>query len=637
VHLVPDAEGLEGLAAALRRRRGLGFLKLTPSHVRLLGQQLTAEDLAGSCGALVVGGEALAAEDLAAWRQNAPETVVFNEYGPTETVVGCSVHARPVAELAPGPVPIGRPAPYARIHLFAADLQPVPLGSLGELCVGGPALARGYAQRPEATAAVFIPDPFSAAGERLYRTGDLARYRPDGVLEYFGRIDHQVKIRGFRIELGEIEETLLEHRQVREAVVLAQDFAPGDRRLVAHVTTAADDVQVDELRLFLGEKLPGYMIPAAFSFHDALPLTANGKIDRDALGRQRLGEREVKHSVAPRDETELQLVRAWEEVLGTSGVGVTDSFFDLGGHSLLAVRLLAQIEEIFGRRISLSTLFQGPTIEQLAVFLRAGAQEEQGNPILVSIQALGTRPPFFCVHAVGGTVFSFLDLSRQLGPEQPFYGLQSPDPAAMVETIEEMAASYIDAIRQVQPTGPYSLGGWSMGAVVAFEMARQLRGRGETIRLLAMIDAPQPPDGSRVESSDRAELLAGFALDLTGRELPISIPELRRLEPGEQLARVLDLARQTGALPASSSGSHLTDLFETFQRNLRALTDFRPGVYEGTAEWFRAAASQAQGPATGWTDFVTGGLTVHAIPGDHYSILRPPYVEALAQRIGRMS
>jgi amino acid adenylation domain-containing protein len=555
-----------------------------------------------------------------------------NLYGPTEASVDVTVwHCRRGGMQAT--VPIGRPIANTRIHLLDPAGRPLPIGVAGELHIGGVNVGRGYLDRPDLTAERFGPDAFAGEpGARLYHTGDLARLLADGVIEFLGRLDHQVKIRGFRIELGEIEATLCEHPQVREAVVLVQDYAHGDRRLVAHVTAAQDGVQVDDLRLFLSGKLPGYMVPAAFAFHEMLPLNANGKIDRNALGRQRLGELAVKRGVAPRDEVELQLVRACEEVLGIADVGVTDNFFDLGGHSLLAVRLLAQIEEIFGRRISLTTLFQGPTIEQLAMVLRAGAQEEQRKPIVVAIQPRGARLPFFCVHAVGGTVFSFLDLARRLGPEQPFYGLQSPDLSVMAETVEEMAASYIDAIRQVQPAGPYALGGWSMGAVVAFEMARQLHGRGETVELVAMIDAPQPP-GGRADSADGAELLAGFARDLTGRDLPLPIVELRRLEPGEQLARVLDLARETGALPASSSGSQLTDLFETFRRNLGALATFRPGVFAGAVEWFRASATQAQEPETGWTDFVTGGLTICSIPGDHYSILRSPHVEELALRL----
>ncbi len=526
--------------------------------------------------------------------------------------------------------------PYARIRLLDHSLQPVALGAVGELSVGGPGLARGYLGRPDVTAERFVPDPTGEAGERLYRTGDLARHRADGVLEYLGRADHQVKIRGFRIEPGEIEAALAEHPRVREAAVLARDFAPGDRRLVAHVAAEAGDLAAEELRGFLGEKLPAYMVPAAFAFHGELPLSANGKVDRAALALwQRFEEQVAKGGGAPRDETELVLVRIWEEVLGIPEVGVADNFFDLGGHSLLAVRLLAEIEERLGRHLSLTTLFQGPTVEQLAAFLRGGGAEEARRPIVVPIQTQGGKRPFFCVHAVGGNVFSFLELARRLGPEQPFYGLQSPEPAAMAETVEEMAASYVDAIRQVQPVGPYALGGWSMGAVVAFEMARQLRAMGETVRPLVMIDAPQPPAGQTVESVDRADLVAGFARELTGRELPIEPAELRRLGPAEQFAAVLALAKESGALPASSAAAQLTELFEIFRRNLAALAAFRPGVYEGAIDWYRASATREQEPEEGWAALAAGGLAVHLVPGDHYSILRVPQVAELAAQLRR--
>ena len=375
VELVPEALGVEGLGAALERRRDLSLLKLTPAHLEVLSQLVPADLAAGSARALVIGGEALLAEHLTFWREHAPATRLFNEYGPTEAVVGCSVYeatGRDASDFGSGAVPIGRPISNARLYVLDSELNPVPAYVAGELYVGGDGLARGYLNRPDLTAEKFIPDPYSAdPGARMYRTGDLARHLPSGELEYLGRADSQVKIRGFRVELGEVEAVIGSHPDVREAAATAREDSAGDRRLVAYVVAEqGSGLQPEALREYLGEKLPDYMIPSAFLMLDALPLTSNGKLDRKALPAPEglRPQLEVVYA-APQTEDELTIATIWREALGLERVGIEDNFFDLGGHSLLLVRVSRKLQEAFGRDVPVIELFKHPTISKLVQYL----------------------------------------------------------------------------------------------------------------------------------------------------------------------------------------------------------------------------------------------------------------------------
>ncbi len=321
---------------------------------------------------LIPTGEALTPELCRLWLQFYPTIPLMNAYGPTECSDDVTHH--PIA--APPPahairVPIGRPIANLRIHVLDARLEPAPIGVAGELYVGGAGVGRGYLNDAGRTAESFVPDPFGdTPGGRMYRTGDLGRYLPDGTIEFLGRVDQQVKIRGFRIEAGEIEMVLRRHPGVTHALVLAREDTPGDPRLVAYLVA---DPQPDtaELAGFLKQRLPAYMVPAAFVLLEALPLTPNGKVDRRALpapAYSRAGRADVPRT--PRDEVERRLVAIWQRVLDVQPIGVDDDFFELGGHSILAVRLMAQIEQAFGRRLPLATLFERTTIEQLAQLLR---------------------------------------------------------------------------------------------------------------------------------------------------------------------------------------------------------------------------------------------------------------------------
>ncbi len=423
-------------------------------------------------------------------------TRLIHSYGVTEATIDSTYFEGPIeaGEGARG-VPIGRPFANMRMYVLDTMGQPVPIGVAGELCIGGEGLAQGYLNRPELTAKAFVPNPFQAEA-RLYKTGDWARYLPDGSLELLGRRDHQVKLRGFRVELGEVEAALGRAVSLRQSAVVIREDVPGMQRLIAYLVLDSDaDVSPDALRHRLGDMLPDYMVPSECVYLPALPLTPNGKVDRAALpvpdtNRQRRDDTYV----APRDDIERQLQAIWQTNLGVQPIGVTDHFFDLGGYSLLAAKLFRDIRHVFGQNLPLATLFQAPTIQALAQWLRQDQPSASWSP-LVALQTEGSQPPLFCVHPGGGNVLTYRDLAIHLGPDQPVYALQArglDGQQTPFTSVEEMAAYYVNAVRDVQPGGPYYLGGLSAGGDIAWEMALQLQAQGEEVALLVLFDTYGP-------------------------------------------------------------------------------------------------------------------------------------------------
>jgi acyl-coenzyme A synthetase/AMP-(fatty) acid ligase len=369
VVLLPESSGVDALCSVLRRNAQFSLVKLTPSHLTALALILSPQDAYGATGRLIVGGEAMGGRDLVFWATYAPHTVVVNEYGPTETVVGCCVYEVSAKDTSSEAIPIGRPIANTRVYVLDRRRQLVPIGVAGELYVGGAGVGRGYVNRPELTAERFIPDPFdSTPGGRLYRTGDLVRWRGDGNLEFLGRVDDQVKIRGFRIEPGEVEAALVAFPGVTGAAVVARKDGAGDRRLVGYfVSERVPPPGPTELRAFLAQRLPDYMVPSAFVVLDALPLTPNGKIDRRALPAPDTARPALEGAyAAPSTETERILAEIWAEILGLEQVGVHDNFFELGGHSLLATQVISRTREAFSFPLPLSRLFDTPTVAGLA-------------------------------------------------------------------------------------------------------------------------------------------------------------------------------------------------------------------------------------------------------------------------------
>ena len=499
------------LVRHLLRLSGLpdaGRVTLVSTVPSTLAELLRLDSLPPSVQTVTLVGEPLPArlaEDL--YRLPTIQRV-WNVYGPTEDTVYSTFSLVP--REVPGPPAIGRPIVGGRVHLLDPELRLVPLGSCGEIYLGGQGLARGYLGRLDLTAERFVPDPFGAEpGGRLYRTGDLGSYRPDGEIEYLGRVDQQVKVRGMRIEPGEIEAVLARYPGVAEAAVVVQARRTGPQLVAFYAPREGQNVSMTRLRLFLQSELPSYMVPARILPLESLPVTPNGKTDRKYLAALPVEEAGAEaEMVAPRTRMELELRQVWEEVLQVTPVSVTDNFFALGGNSLLAICLLVCVRERFGRDLPVPVLLQAPTIEQLARILEEDAPRP-GHPCLVSLHPGGCKAPLYLIHdGAGGNIFRLVALARVLGemdPERPVWGLQAKglmgEGGPPLETVEEMAEHYIEAIRSQQPAGPYHLGGYVMSGLIAYEMALRLHDRGEQVGLVAMIDAPPRP-ASRLPAVD---------------------------------------------------------------------------------------------------------------------------------------
>ena len=640
--LVREDPTLEALTAALRAG-DFSLVKLTPAHLEALSHKLPAEQSGLLTRTFVIGGEALLGENLGFWRKQNPGVRLINEYGPTEATVGCCVYEVPPGMVPASAVPIGRPIANVRLYVLDRNLQPVPIGVPGELYIAGDGLALGYHRRPELTAERFIQDPFSSEPEaRMYKTGDLVRYRPDGNLVFLGRLDDQVKIRGFRVELNEIEAALVGHPGIREAAVIASEGAPGDRRLVAYVVTRQARTLTElQVRSFIKQRLPDYMLPARYVFLESLPLTSNGKVDRRALPPP--GQRDETRAEpldAPRDALELQLVKVWEEVLRAKPIGIKEDFFELGGNSLLAIRMLARLEKALNTKITLATLMFAPTVERLAGMLRD--PNSLKRPQVFGIQPDGFRPPIFCVGA--GPLFR--TLANRLGIDQPFLGVPLPDINALPTPycLEDIAAHCVQTLLQVQPEGPYFLGGWSDAGVMAYEMAQQLQQRGETVALVVLFDAEN--QGHRPDVSSSFES-ARKRIHFLGQWLRLQCRTLWSFKPRELATHVrhrlaFRLAWLRGLAWGMAYRIHLRSGW-SFQHGLHnieyvslfASKNYHPRPYDGRVLLFRRAhrpIGQYRDPEYGWGG-IASRLEIHEVPGNHIDMFLEPNVQAMADKL----
>ncbi|NER24032.1 MAG: amino acid adenylation domain-containing protein [Symploca sp. SIO1C2] len=559
-------------------------------------------------------------------------------------------------------IPYGKPMENQRFYVLNKSMQPTPTWVSGELYIGGIGLAKGYWQDEEKTKNSFITHPVTQ--KRLYKTGDLGRYLPGGEIEFLGREDFQVKINGYRIELGEVEGALKQHPAVKEAVVnsynnqLVAYVVPQQGLIGNNLINSLEASQPGggyksistEMRKYLKQKLPSYMVPNECLSLETLPLTANGKVDRKALPIPDTAKSPSKIiDVAPRTTIELQLTQIWSDVLNLTSVGVQDDFFELGGHSLIAVRLMSLIQQQFQINLPLATLFQSPTIEQLAVVLGSDSSTKLWSP-LVAIQPNGSLPPFFCVAGAGGNVLYFHHLARYLGRNQPFYGLQAQGldgETKPLETMEEIADQYIKAIQTVQPVGPYFLGGHSFGGEVAFEMANQLQAQRQSVALVAILDTPAPiPElNPKVDFSnwDNAMWIcdiAGIIEELVGENLQISNQALASLTPDQQIHYFKQQLEMVGVLPPKADIKLVRGLLEIYRT--QAQIDYLPHNTSGTSiTLFRAQEVNSEqendhlsyDPAWGWNQFSDSEVEIHTIPGTHISIMTEPHVKILAEKL----
>jgi amino acid adenylation domain-containing protein len=445
---------------------------------------------------LLAGGDVLAPEAVARTLQLLPAgAVLVNGYGPTEGTTFTCCHRMEAGSSVEGTVPIGKPIANTRVYITDQGGALVPRGVPGELVIGGDGLALGYLGDPALTATRFVPDRFGPDPEgRLYRTGDRARWRPDGSIEFLGRIDRQVKVRGFRIEPEAVERAFLEHPAVREAFVVPQDVPEG-RRLLAYVTPSLDEYTTAHVRDDLRQRLAPYELPSVIISLDTIPLNANGKLEKSALPPPTSELSSTRGDVPTTvDALEQQLLETWREVLGVPALGPEDDFFDSGGHSLLAVSLFARIEQDTGVRLPLSTIFEAPTVRELEKVLRSNGWDVPGQP-LASLTVTGSKVPLFFVTAGDGNSVGFGTLARRLGPDQPFYALQprGMDGRRVIDVgVTTLARRYVRDIRSIQAHGPYILGGRCFGTLVAFEMTRIIEAAGEQVSLLIALDSVGP-------------------------------------------------------------------------------------------------------------------------------------------------
>jgi len=601
-------------ARQLRERRIDALFLTTALFNRLVAH---SPDMFADVGTVIVGGEALDPAAVAKGLGGRAPRRLLNGYGPTESTTFATFHEIAPEDLARRAIPIGRPIGNTTAWVLDAAMAPVAPGVAGELYLGGDGLALGYLRRPELDAERFVASPF-APGERLYRTGDRVRQRADGAIDFLGRLDAQLKIRGFRIEPGEIEAQLNAHETVGGSLVLADGDNAESRRLLAYVVPAAGrTVDAVALRDFLKSRLPEYMLPALVLPLPAWPLTPNGKIDRGALPRpsgEALPVARARQMVAPRNQTELHLCKIWEYVLGVSEVGVTDDFFALGGHSLLAVTMFDAVERLFGRRLPMDTLwYEGGTIETLARILRQDT-EMVSWPTLVAMQTQGDRAPLFCVHTMGGNLFHYHDLVGALGPDQPVYGLQARGVYGRESprtTVEAIAADCIEAMRRVQPAGPYRIAGFSSGGVVAYEMARQLAAAGEPAGTVVLVDTfmPEAAVRSRLREAVRAMLRFDSARELQERFYHLVLHGLG-----------LDRLRALVQIGEAQRWAHWS---------------YVPRACATTIHLFVAEENEKAGhsPARRLRPLLGEHLVTHILPGSHGSMVRYPHVEQLAAQL----
>jgi amino acid adenylation domain-containing protein len=585
---------------------------------------------------LLAGGDVLPIATVSRVKEQHPGLTLINGYGPTETTTFACTRLITSQDLVAERIPIGSPIANTRAYVLDGCLSPVPVGVLGELYIGGVGLARGYLGRPGLTAERFIACPFGPPGERMYRTGDLARWRPDGALDFLGRADSQVKIRGFRIEPGEIEAALTAIDGVAQAVVIPREIA-GDTRLVAYLV-AQPGVTLPaaaSLRATLAAHLPDYMLPAAFVVLDALPLTANGKLDRELLP---MPKRTAPGKAPPLTKTEHRLAEIWKSILGLDEIEKTADFFALGGHSLLALRLLALVEKEFGRRIGLAALFKSPSIESFALVVESGDERRFDFRQVVRLYPESARPQIFGINSTG----AYYLLAKLLGPERPLTALQLFDPSyprkCMPESIEQIAAEYVQLIRRLQPSGPYCLLGWCVGGILALEVAQQLVAANEEVSFLAVIDT-WAPSHHRRDGRFRSVLANGSYR--VQKRLPVIVADLAKvvaretrlttfLADHQNVARfILRFRRSPHKLRAADYDLWLACYLSA------AAKKYQPKAFPGRIHIFQSAMAPKGlviDDMMGWA-FAAGGIEPTIIEGDHFSIFRPPGVSRMARKI----
>jgi arthrofactin-type cyclic lipopeptide synthetase C len=608
---------------------------------------------------VVVGGEKLSTKSIVGctWLQE-KGLEFLNTYGPSETTITASLHSVSLGEQED--IPIGHPIANAQIYILDDQQRPVPVGVVGELYIGGAGVGRGYLNRAHLTAERFLPDAHSREpGARVYRTGDLARYRSDGNIEFLGRNDFQVKIRGFRVELREIEARLAQYPGIQEAVVLARDDTTGDRRLVAYYKTTLPgsgrndevarptaekmpaygrSIDTELLRSHLLEMLPMYMVPAAYVELTSWPLTPNGKVDRKALPEPGSGAYVSREFEAPLGETEEAVARIWSEVLGVERVGRRDDFFELGGHSLLAVTLIERMRRA-GFDATVQKLITTPGFASFVSTLPLSAPVATSATGIVDIRAAGTQRPLFLLPELGGQGTYFSLLGAEIDAGIPVYGLTAiPVDELQPTTMEGLATHMLGLIRQVQPFGPYRLAGWSIGGLLAYEIAMQIVGQDQKVEFLGVFDQEVPQDGGAPSTTLQEFLityLPAFNKGSLTKEEMTTLDELKRLAKTEDFETVVRRCQELGVLPWARGTHHFQKFVQRMMTYEAAMTNYVLQPISVPIDIF-TASEQPPGtpPFLGWEAILPKTqIRLTRIPGNHTSMMTAPYVRDLGRAV----
>ncbi|WP_010099277.1 non-ribosomal peptide synthetase [Ornithinibacillus scapharcae] len=582
---------------------------------------------------VICSGEELTKEIQDKFYKHYRDKSLFNLYGPTEASIDVTYYEcekdSPYSK-----IPIGKPIANTKIYILDHHLNPVPIGVPGELYIGGVGLAKGYLKRKEQTLASFITHPNTQ--ERLYKSGDLARYRLDGNIEYLGRIDHQVKLRGNRIELGEIESVLRQIEDVKDSVVHVFTHSDGEQALVAYLV-ASNELDFSVIRSELKDKIPSYMLPSHYMTIKEIPRTSSGKVNRKGLPKLETNRSSLSTKLIPaRDDIEKKLVEMWQEGLNVNPIGITDDFFELGGQSLLALRVMMKINNEFDKELPLSVFFErGRTIEGMATLLRS--KEDVHSPTIIPLNNVTGDLNMFMVHPHGGHVFSYERLAHYLEKHKiGLYGVRAKGLQIGEEPfqdIQEMAKFYISKMKEVKPMGPYHIGGWCMGGLISFEMARQLLRDGEEV--FVSIISSSIVQGIRQDLVEDDLALMNYAIS-QGR-IELSRDELRDLSPEDQLKAMLEVGVEQNVIRNDISNlEQAKTLYKLYKYHRTAVLNYQAQQIDNNLSIYKALenhlADSAQGDL-GWGQVTKKNVYVTEIPGTHYTMLAEPNARVVAEKL----
>lgn len=633
-------EGLSDLAAWLIKEE-ITIYHSVPTVYRHFTDSLNGDEKFPKLRCIDLGGEIVYRNDVDRCRKHfAPNCILVNHLAATELSVIAQYPITATTEITSDPVPVGYISEGTEITLIGDDGKEVSQGEVGEIVIKSEYLSPGYWHKPELTNTLFSQDPFT--NTRCYYTSDLGRLRTDGLLEYLGRKDFRIKLRGHSIEAAEIETALLAIEKVKASIVTALDDNYGQKHLVAYLVTEQSLLPID-LREALATKLPDYMIPNLYIFLDTLPLTPNGKVDRAALPTPAWQQRATS-KVLPRNELETHLTKIWAEILNIPTLGVTDNFFLLGGSSLQATKLFKQVKKFYQKTLTPAMLLQAPTIEELAQLIN------QKEPItfaaLVGTQVTGTKTPLFFITGAGYDNTMIYPLGRFLSPEQPVYGMQlawGENNQKTYTRIEEMAGSFIPQIQSIQPHGPYYLGGYSFGGIVAYEIAQQLSAQGEKVATVIALDTYGPNYPPPTSLAKKVNYVLGNFRKLSAKKkFDYFIQKSRNVLMGIKV-------KFWGKLYGFYLSSHrqvppilkniLSDNDRTFIQALTIRRFYHALGYQGRMDLFLAEETRTRPnvePHLGWNQVIKGQLKIHNVPGSHATIIKEPHLEILAQSLKKV-